>query len=59
MVTCRCVGVTLHCDMSTLSQVPFALHLLMARGPKPNIGMISEQYTPATSLAVITGHKTP
>ena len=58
MVDC-CVGLIVHCEVSTLLHVASSLHLLVAVGPNPNDGLISLQSISAILFALVIGHNIP
>jgi len=53
------VGLILHCDVSTLPQILLPVQFLVAYGPNPNDGLMSEQKTSAKELTLVIGHNTP
>ena len=59
MVDCCCVGLIVHCEVSTILHVASSLQLLVALGPNPNDGFTSLQNISAISLALVIGHNIP
>ena len=59
MVDCCCVGLIVHCEVSTLLHVASSLQLLVALGPNPNDGLISLQDNTTVSFTLVIGHNIP
>ena len=58
MVNC-CIGLIVHCEVSTLLHVASSLQLLVAVGPNPKDGLISLQYISAILSILVIGHNNP
>ena len=54
-----CVGLIVHCEVSTLLHVASSLQLLVAVGPNPNDGLISLQSISDILFALVIGHNIP
>ena len=59
MVDCCCVGLIVHCEVSTILHVASSLQLLVALGPNPNDGLISLQDISTVSFTLMVGHNIP
>ena len=59
MVDCCCVGLIVHCEVSTILHVASSLQLLVALGPNPNDGFTSLQNIFALLFALVIGHNIP
>ena len=58
MVDC-CVGLIVHCEVSTLLHVASSLHLLVAIEPNSNDGLMSLQSISSILFALVIGHNIP